>query len=134
MSLSLVHGKPQKCAFSFLSHAEALECDEDRAHLETRLRALQAHAKMTPTVAHVEFRNDSRLLWLYCTHQLGNEWSSIDILEELCGTQWLHKHTAYANNLQHGLRVLATHLKQEYGLSWTGVWKIVSNTGANLIK
>lgn len=115
--------------FSLSSTLETLEAG-DAAHVRERLDGLK---RSLYDYSGYYLREDSKLAYLYATHQLPFM-TEREVCHEMSCMQFLCERTPYSHVVQHSLRLLASEVKRRYNISWTDVWRIVSKHGPDVVK
>ena len=103
-------------------------CISDVEDFECRYSEVEKFAKSM----EFELRDDSRLLWLYCTNN--TNLTANQVVNELMRVDYLHKNTNYAKNVELALPILANHFHNKYNTRWDVLWELLRKWGTEAIK
>ena len=79
-------------------------------------------------------RDDSRLLFGYCSGQLPCHVSAEDIAHELMCIQYICENFGYSDVSDATLKCMSNSLRETYGISWAQTWNILVFIGCDAIK
>lgn len=115
------------------SICECLAEIDDAAVLD-KFRARMLELEDAARVRNFQIRDDSTLVWNFCTATLPSYWTATQVVDELVGVDLLYSNTRYKKLLERVLRLLADELHAKYGIGWKMLWHIVRTHGTEAVK
>lgn len=79
-------------------------------------------------------RDDSRLVFKFCTHELPATVTAENVAHELMCIQYICDNFGYHTISEEVLREMASILRDRYNLSWSQVWNLLHMFGCDAIK
>lgn len=91
---------------------------------QARASLLQLEEQLATRGKHL--RDDSKLAWLVaCSPEMRSNPEVISrTVDELDFIDNLHQHTCYPELVEHGLRIVAKHVRETTGLAWGDTWNL----------
>ena len=120
----------QRKPFSIQEDFATIDDHVVRHEFERRMITLEDAAR----ARNFAIRDDSTLIWNYCTGTLPTFWTAHGVIDELFGTDALHRHTNYTAVLELALRHIANEMKATYQIHWDQVWYFCRTYATEAVK